>query len=230
MTASGIASGPDQSTDNLKMNMIAHILPSVLVLIMASVIQAQEACIDQIKFPEVGRWAEYHADFKGKDPYTMRYAVIGGETREGIGLKWLELRTVGNKKDGDVVYQMLVPGSVSQLGEVQAIVMKHGTRPAMKMDGMMLKMIRGQMEKQSFLNDICKDVTLVGSETVSVPAGKFEGRRYHSAKYSSDSWISADVPFSLVKSVGKDFDLALKGHGDGAKSSINEEPQSMGGK
>ena len=26
------------------------------------------------------------------------------------------------------------------------------------MGGMMLNMIRGQMEKQSFLNDVCKDV------------------------------------------------------------------------
>ena len=40
--------------------------------------------------------------------------------------------------------------------------MKPGEKPAMKMDGMMLNMIRGQMEKQSFLSDACKDVTLVG--------------------------------------------------------------------
>ena len=31
--------------------------------------------------------------------------------------------------------------------------MKPGEKPAMKMDGMMLNMIRGQMEKQSFLNE-----------------------------------------------------------------------------
>ena len=55
----------------------------------------------------------------------MRYAVIGEESREGKALKWLELRTTGNKKDGDIVYQMLVPGSVTQLGDVHEIVMKH---------------------------------------------------------------------------------------------------------
>lgn len=210
--------------------MRVQLLSLALTLGWASVTRAQEACIEQIKFPQVGHWAEYNAVFKKKDPYTMRYAVIGDESREGKALKWVELRTTGNKKDGDIVYQMLVPGSASQLGEVQEVVMKHGDRPAMKMDGMMLKMIRGQMEKHSFLNDVCKDVTLVGAETVSVPAGKFESRHFHSAKYSSDSWITAEVPFSMVKSVGKDYELALVAHGAGAKSSITEKPQSIGGK
>ena len=191
--------------------------------------RAQEPCIDQIKYPEVGRWAEYKAVFKGKDPYTMRHAVIGGESRDGKALKWLELRTSGNKKDGDMVYQMLVPGSAAQLGDVHEVIMKHGTQPAMKMDGMMLKMIRGQMDKQSFLKDICKDVTLVGAESVTVPAGKFDTQHFHSAKYSSDSWITARVPFSMVKSVGKDFEMVLVAQGDGAKSSITETPKSMGG-
>lgn len=205
------------------------LLGSLLALGAAPAIQAQEACIDQITFPEVGRWAEYRAVFKEKTPYTMRYAVIGAESRGGKALKWLELRTEGNKKDGDFVYQMLVPGSASQLGDVQEIVMKHGDKPAMKMDGMMLKMIRGQMEKQSFLSDVCKDVSLVGPETVSVPAGKFKTWRFHSDKYSSDSWIAAAVPFSMVKAVGKDYEFALTGHGEGAKSSIAEKPQTMGG-
>ncbi len=77
---------------------------------------AQETCIEQMKFPEVGRWAEYKAVFKQNEPYTMRYAVIGEESREGKPLKWLELRTTGNKKDGDIVYQMLVPGSADSAG------------------------------------------------------------------------------------------------------------------
>ena len=195
----------------------------------ASAAEAQETCIQQMRFPEVGRWAEYNAVFKQKEPYTMRYAVIGEESREGKALKWLELRTTGNKKDGDIVYQMLVPGSVTQLGDVHEIVMKHGDKPAMKMDGMMLDMIKGQMQKQSFLSEMCRDVTLVGSETVSVPAGKFRAGHFRSDKYTSDTWVTAEVPFSMVKSSGKDFELTLLRHGDGAKTSITEKPTTMGG-
>ena len=209
--------------------MRVHLLSLALLLGAGAPALAQEACIDQIKFPEVGRWAEYKAVFKGKDPYTMRHAVIGSESRDGKALKWLELRTSGNEKDGDMVYQMLVPGLAAQLGDVHEVVMKHGTQPAMKMDRMMLKMIKSQMEKQSFLEGLCKDVTLVGTESVTVPAGKFDTQHFHSAKYSSDSWITTGVPFSMVKSVGKDFEMALVAHGDGAKSSITETPKSMGG-
>jgi hypothetical protein len=199
------------------------------VLGVTSAGRAQETCIEQMKFPEVGRWAEYQALYNKKDPYTIRYAVVGSERREGKDLKWLELRMRGEKKEGNIVYQMLVPASVAELGEVQEIVMKPGDKPAMKMDRMMLKMIRGQMEKQSFIGDVCKDVTLVGPESVTVPAGKFQTRHFRSDKNTSDSWLTLDIPFAMVKSVGKNYEMALRSYGDGAKSSITEKPQDMGG-
>lgn len=202
---------------------------SLALLGVASVVRAQDTCIDQIKFPEVGRWAEFKGLFNKKDPYTIRYAVIGSENREGKDLKWLELRMVGSQKGRNLVYQMLVPGSPAELGDVREIVMKTGEKPAMKMDGMMLKMIRGQVEKQSFLSGACKDVTLVGPESVTVPAGKFESQHFRSSEHASDSWLAAGIPFSLVKSTGKDYQMELIAHGDGAKSSIAEKPQSSGG-
>lgn len=204
-------------------------LSLAILLGVASAGRAQETCIEQIKFPEVGRWAEYQALYNKKDPYTIRYAVVGGERRGGKDLKWLELRMIGEKKDGNIVYQMLVPGSAAELGNVQEIIMKPGNKPAMKMDGMMLKMIRGQMEKQSFLSDVCKDVTLVGPESVTVPAGKFETRHFRSDKYTSDTWLTLNIPFAMVKSVGQNYEMALLSYGAGAKSSITEVPRSMGG-
>ena len=207
-----------------------HLLSLFLVLGSVSAVSAQgTTCIDQIQVPAVGQWAEYNAVFKQKEPYTMRYAVIGEESRDGKALKWLELRTTGNKKDGDFVTQMLVPASAAELGDVQEVVMKHGDKPAMKVDGRMLTMVREQMKKQSFLADICKDVTLVGGETVTVPAGRFRSQHFRNAKYAADSWISSKVPFSMIKVVGTDHEMTLLRTGDGATSSIAEEPQSMGG-
>lgn len=210
--------------------MRAHLLLLLLLLGTASAVSAQgSSCTAQIQIPAVGKWAEYNAVFKQKEPYIMRYAVIGEESRGGKALKWLELRTAGNKKDGDFVTQMLVPGSAAELGDVEEVVMKHGDKPAMKVDGRMLMMMREQMKKQSFLTDLCKDVTLVGSETVTVPAGKFKSQHFRSAKYGSDSWLSSKVPFSMIKMVGADHEMTLLRVGDGAESSITEEPRSMGG-
>ena len=135
----------------------------------------------------------------------------------------------GADKAKNFTYQVLAPGSPAGMANVQEIIMKSGDRPAMKMNGSMMQMIRGQLEKQNFLSDVCKDVTLVGEETVTVPAGKFKARHFHSAKYSSDSWVTSSIPFSLVKSVGKNYQMELAVHGEGAKSSITEQPQEMPG-
>jgi len=115
------------------------------------------------------------------------------------------------------------------MAQVQEIIMKAGDRPAMKMNGMMLKMIRGQLDKQNFLADVCRQVTLVGKEKVTVPAGHFQATHFHSAKYGSDSWVASSVPFALVKSVGKNYQMELAVYGNGAKSSITEQPQEMPG-
>jgi hypothetical protein len=203
-------------------------LEFTLLLAAASAARAQ-ACLEQITFPAVGSWAEYKALYNGKDAYTVRYAVIGAENRDGAELKWLELRMVGDQPDHTYIYQMLVPGSAAELGNVQELIFKAGDKPPMKLNGMMMSMIRGQMEKQSFLSDMCKGVSLVGSETVAVAAGKFEALHFHSDKYGSDSWVTPKVPFSLVKSVGKTYQMELVVHGDGAKSSLSERPKEMPG-
>jgi hypothetical protein len=189
---------------------------------------AQDKCLEQVRFPEVGRWAEYKAKYQD-DPYTFRYSVIGSEPREGKDLRWVEMQMTGADKAKNMVYQMLVPGSFTQMDQVQEVIFKPGNQPAMKVSGPMLSMIRGQLEKQSFLKDVCTGVSLVGKESMTVPAGKFETLHFHSAAHDSDSWVSADVPFSLVKSTGKQFQMELAAHGQGAKSAITEKPQEMGG-
>jgi hypothetical protein len=201
----------------------------MLLLAIASPMWAQAKCLEQVKLPAVGRWAEYQAVYDQKDAYTIRYAVVGAETREGKDLQWVEMQMKGDQKDKNIIYQMLVPGSLMEMDQVQEIVFKAGNQPAMKMDGMMLNMIRGQLEKQSFYDKVCKGVSLIGKESITVPAGRFETLHYRSAEYAADSWLAPQVPFSLIKSVGKQYQLELAAQGGGAKSSITEKPQEMRG-
>ncbi len=190
---------------------------------------AQDQCLEQVNFPEVGRWAEYKAQYQ-QDPYTIRYSVIGTESREGKELRWIEMRMAGKQADRNMVYQMLVPGSFSEMDRVQEVVFKAGDQPAMKISGQMLGMIRGRLEKQSFLKDVCKGVRLVGKEHVTVPAGRFESFHFRSAEHAADSWLAPEVPFSMVKSTGKEYQIELADHGKGATSSISEKPKEMGGR
>ncbi len=188
-----------------------------------------EDCLAGITMPEVGQWAQYQGMLNG-DPHLIRYAVVGSEEREGKRMKWLELRLENqNKKDKTIVYQVLTPGSPAELDQAEAVVLKPGDKPAMKMNTMMLKMLRGQLNKHSILAMICDGVAPAGEESVTVPAGTFKSLKYHSTKYNSDTWVVPSRPFFLVKSVGKDFEMSLTSSGDGAKSSITETPQEMGG-
>jgi len=188
----------------------------------------QAKCLEQVKFPAQGRWAEYKATYK-EEPYTVRYSVIGEESRGGKRLQWVELRMEGANSAHNMIYQLLVPGSLVELDEVQEIVFKPGNRPAMKMSGQMVQMLRGQLEKQSFFSEICRGVSLVGQEKVTVPAGAFQALHFRSSEHASDSWIAPDIPFALVKSSGKGYLVELTSQGEGATSSIKEKPQEMRG-
>ena len=189
---------------------------------------AQANCLEQVKLPAQGRWAEYRATYK-EEPYTVRYSVIGQESRAGKALKWVEMRMEGAKKGRNMIYQVLIPGSLTQVDQVQEIVFKPGDQPAMKMSGPMVQMIRGELEKQSFFAELCKGVTLVGKERITVPAGAFPALHFRSEEHASDSWLSPDLPFSLVKTSGKGYVVELVNQGEGATSSIKEKPAEMGG-
>jgi hypothetical protein len=187
--------------------------------------QGQE-CLAGMKMPDVGEWAEYQG-IMNQNPYTMRYAVVGAEDRGGTTLKWLELRMVGDSKDKTMVYQVLTPGTPAEMDQAQEIVFKPGDKQAMKMNAMMMEMIRGQLSKSSVLGNMCEGVRLAGKESVTVPAGTFKALRYHNSKYGSDTWVVPKQPFFMVKSKGEDFELSLTASGDGARSSITETPREM---
>jgi hypothetical protein len=135
----------------------------------------------------------------------------------------------GTRKDQNLITQVLLPRSMSSLADlnqVQELVFKAGDKPAMKMNAMMMNMMRGKLEQQSFLSKACEGVTLVGRESVKVAAGTFEAFHFRSTQ-QGDSWMSPAVPFSMIKMVGKDFEMELTSQGDGAQSSITEKPQEM---
>jgi hypothetical protein len=113
------------------------------------------------------------------------------------------------------------------MGRAEEIVFKPAGKPAMKMNGAMLKMILGQLEKNSVLSSLCEGVAPTGEESVTVPAGTFTAIRYHDSKHDADTWVVPDRPFVMVKSKGKDLELNLAESGDGATSAITETPQQM---
>ncbi|MDX2193718.1 MAG: hypothetical protein NW201_10225 [Gemmatimonadales bacterium] len=204
-------------------------------------LHAQDACgpMRQVAKPPIGSWMKLNVVGAGMVG-GLRMAAIGTEKREGKEMFWLEMQV--DSKQGQMTAQTLYgsypPGDMGE--DIKEMVMKAPGQPAMKLSGPMLKMA-SQMAKQSGAASAgldmvkeCKDLKLVGAETVTVPAGTFKTQHYQSTKKAFDVWIDMSLPFGMVKASGADeqgkpYAMELAAKGSDAKSSITEKPMDMGG-
>jgi len=201
---------------------------AILTLAAVGSVTAQNDCMKDLHWPAVGKWAEYTTVMNDK-PGRLRYAVIGTERRGGVPMKWIEMRITGENTARNLTYQLLTPGEPKDVGKTEEVILKSGDRQALKMGGAMMGMMRGQLENNSVLSNLCEGVTLVGEESVTVPAGTMKTFHFHNTKYDTDAWVSPKVPFIMVKFVAKHHTMELASTGDGAKSSIAETPKEMTG-
>ena len=70
--------------------------------------------------------------------------------------------------------------------------------------------------------DACTEVTMVGEEKVTVPAGSFTAKHYHSDKYESRHVGRRQGPVLHAQVGGKSHEIVLAATGEGAKSAITE--------
>ncbi len=126
--------------------------------------------------------------------------------------------------------QILVPGIGARAQAIHGVVLEAGNQPAMKLSDQMLGLMGQQMTQNNATlewSKRCATATVVGWESVAVPAGTMRALHIKSPD-GDDAWVSRDIPFALVKVHGKD-DIVLTGHGLDAKSSIMEQPREMPG-
>jgi hypothetical protein len=185
----------------------------------------------------VGQWAEYRMTGQ-QGTMQIRFAVVGKETVAGKEHLWFELKM--NSDQGAIVTQALVPGFPYDQENVQSMVMKMGDQPAMKLPKSMLSMAQGMQRgpnpgagAASALKK-CESAEVIGHETIEVPAGRIETTHFRTteAGQKGDGWVSAAVPFGLVKmtfDVNGSGEMVLLAHGKDAKSSITETPREMPG-
>lgn len=194
---------------------------------------AQGACDDINRFfkkpPKLGEWAELRMDRdqdEGRKPTTMRVAFVDREEQKGRPMYRMQLimtREGGQRQ----VMQMLTPWGADALsGEYDTeLVMKMGDQPAVVMP---LK--GGQDQVGSYdIRKKCQEISFVGEEEVTVPAGTFEARHYTGP--DGDSWVSPEVPgWRMVKMVTKKgHTMVLTGMGTDQKNEITEQPVDMRG-
>jgi hypothetical protein len=217
--------------------------------------RAQDVCTQFRPTPAVGSWAEYQTSRDGQALRT-RIAVVGQEKRDGKDAIWFE--STMETPRGRMISEMLVPSYPFEPGSVIETVVKRGDQPAMKLPAGMMGMMRGGQGQQtpsapgqgaagrggmgrgngrgmgrgagaSNRLQQCRSLTVVGQESVTVPAGTFKTTHLRSANDSTHVWVSREVPFGMVKSQTGGITAELSGMGNGAKKSITETPTEMPG-
>jgi hypothetical protein len=184
----------------------------------------------QLRNVSVGQWAQWR--FTGgrrAEGSTMRMAIVGTEPHDGKTYYWLEL--ANNKNGGSdstrTIMQMLVPGFLDQMRDIRGVIMKRGTDHAMRLPDQFIQMMGANIAKNSTseIEKRCHSAHTTGYESVTVPAGSFRALHVVDDSTGDQAWISASVPFGLVKTQQKDGTTQeLMAKGSGAKSSITETP------
>src|SRR5467141_3229349 len=161
----------------------------------------------------------------------LRLAVVGSERSGDSTLYWFEVSFAGKDPGRSGVVQILTASLASGLESPRALIIKGGPQPAMPISGGVAGMIGKQGGQNASAFDWagkCSGAHVVGWESVTVPAGTFRAQHVTTGD-GGEVWASRDVPFGLVKTHGKQGDLALTGRGADAKSSITEKPLEMPG-
>lgn len=177
--------------------------------------------------PVVGSGAEYKITDKEGAAHDWALAVVGKEAVDGQEGYWLEMRT-GTDRGKMIMKQLMViqPGSAS----VKRMIMQPPGRPPMEMPmGMMMgRMGAGNQPPASEPEHGMGE--MVGSESVTVPAGTFQCQHFRSTDKgkTTDVWVSAKVaPYGLVKMSGPETSMVLQKVLEDEKSQIQGEPQKM---
>ena len=161
--------------------------------------------------PVVGSGAQYEMTMKDRTMHSV-YAVVGQEVVEGNTGYWMEIRTEGAGMPGEMVMkQLMVLGG--DRPQIKRMIMQSPGHPPMEMPvGMMQGM--GQRGRPPQQGDSSPG-EIVGSETITVPAGTFECEHYRKQEpHGTVDVLDIRQSFSL-----RDGEDVHRGDDDGAGKS-----------
>lgn len=170
--------------------------------------------------------AEYTMTTKGKD-MDIAYAIVGKEDVKGDPGIWLETRMQSAELGGEMVTKMLMVTSGAEPGMKRMITQAPG-KPPMEMTGMMMGLMKSHQPKESTGKPDRGE--LVGTESVTVPAGTFTCQHYRKQDKNGqmDYWVATQVAsFSWVKMTTPDMTMVLTKILTNETTHIKGEPQKM---
>jgi len=157
------------------------------------------------------------------DKTQMEITIVGKEDVAGKPAYWMEFAISNPKMMGgaQMVMKQLMTVNENDVISTRMIMQPPGSDPMeMEMNG------GGHSMKQTSPANIADKAELVGTESVTVPAGTFSCQHFHMKDGSGDGWISDKVsPWSLVKYQGTDSTMVLTKVITDAKDRITGTPK-----
>jgi hypothetical protein len=172
--------------------------------------------------PVVGTGAAYEMTKDGKKTQ-MEITVVGKEDVEGKPSFWLEMAMTDPRTSQPLYVKNLMSVSDAGVTSMRMVMQMPGQDP-MEMDLNMNPAGRGM--KQITPANIADKAEVVGTESVTVPAGTFSCTHYRMKDGTGDAWVSDKVgPWGLVKSQNKDSSMVLAKVITDAKDHITGTPK-----
>jgi hypothetical protein len=178
--------------------------------------------------PTVGSGSEYLVTSKGKE-MDVTTVALGKEDVDGASGFWMETRMTSPDGSGEMVMKMLTVATGPQPG-VKRMIMQRPGQPPMEMPTMMMSMMQQHQPHPTTpgAGGGGDKGELVGTESVTVPAGTFNCQHYHKQEQHGpvDVWVSTDVtPYAMVKMTSSETTMVLKKTLTNETSHIKGEPQ-----
>jgi hypothetical protein len=177
--------------------------------------------------PVVGSGGAYELTSNDGKKSQLEMTIVGKEDVAGKPGFWMETAVTDPRSGGNMFMKYLIAPSDNGMAPSRMIIQMAGQDP-MEMDmNMMAAMAGGRGPAPSATpSDIRSKAELVGSESVTVPAGTFTCDHYRAKDGSSDVWISDKVaPWGMVKMQGKNDSMVLTKVITDAKDHITGTPK-----
>jgi hypothetical protein len=168
--------------------------------------------------PVVGSGGAYDWTI-GADKHPLEMTVVGKEDVEGKTGYWVETVST-NPNGGQLYYKALMVANDSGLISTRTIIQRPGQPPMETNTG------KNPAAQQARPVDMRDQADLLGTETITVPAGTFTCQHYRAKDGSSEVWVSDQIsPWELVKTQSKTSSMVLTKVLADAKDKITGTPR-----
>lgn len=183
---------------------LKHMVIMLAVVALALPLAAQMGMGPQVPtlsgvwHPVVGSGAAYERTMSGNgNKQQWEITVVGKDDMAGKTGYWVEMAITDPKMGGEMLMKSLQTVGDNGVVSSRMIMQMPGQQP-MEMDTNMN--MPGRNMRQSTPADVHDKAEVVGTESVTVPAGTFTCEHLRQKDGSGDVWISDKVsPWSLVK-------------------------------